>query len=153
MAEVNASAVQMVNQRVSDLDGYTTVGEAVIYYPSGKYALDDAAKADLDKLAAIARTTDGYLIEIAGYASKTGTQSQNQQLSENRASAVANYLHISWEHPYAANCCACRLWIYPSGCHQYRPPGSGAQPACRGETYRKQGGCRAVIDSFKGTAE
>ncbi len=92
IAVMNSAAVQMVNQRVSDLDSYTTVAEAVVYYPSGQSTLDDAAKADLDKVAALALSTDGYLIEIAGYASKTGTTAANQQLSEDRASAVANYL-------------------------------------------------------------
>jgi outer membrane protein OmpA-like peptidoglycan-associated protein len=92
VAVTNAAAVQIVNQRVSDLDDYQTVAEAAIFYPSGKYTLDDAAKADLDKLAALALSTDGYMIEIAGYASKTGTKDANQQLSEDRASAAANYL-------------------------------------------------------------
>ena len=32
------------------------------------------------------------MIAIAGYASKTGTKSENQQLSEDRAEAVATYL-------------------------------------------------------------
>jgi outer membrane protein OmpA-like peptidoglycan-associated protein len=92
VAVMNAADVQIVNQRVSDLDDYKTVAEAAIYYATGKYALDDPAKADLDKLVALAQSTDGYMIEIAGYASKTGTKATNQQLSEDRASAVANYL-------------------------------------------------------------
>ena len=89
IAMMNAGAVEMVNKRVSDLDDYQTVAQAVIYYPSGKYALDAPAKADLDKLVALTSSTDGYLIEIAGYASKTGTKEANQQLSEDRADAVA----------------------------------------------------------------
>ena len=92
VAVMNAADVQMVNKRVSDLDDYKTVAQAVVYYPTGQYTLDDAAKADLDKLAALALQTNGYMIEVAGYASKTGTPSANQQLSEDRASAVANYL-------------------------------------------------------------
>jgi outer membrane protein OmpA-like peptidoglycan-associated protein len=92
VAVMNAADIQTVNKRVSDLDDYKTVAEAVVYYPTGQYTLDDAAKADLDKLAALALSTDSYMIEVAGYASKTGTQSANQQLSEDRASAVANYL-------------------------------------------------------------
>ena len=92
VAVMNAADIQTVNKRVSDLDDYKTVAEAVVYYPTGQYTLDDAAKADLDKLAALALTTDGYMIEVAGYASKTGTKSANQQLSEDRAAAVANYL-------------------------------------------------------------
>jgi outer membrane protein OmpA-like peptidoglycan-associated protein len=91
-AAMDMAAVQMVNQRVSDLDDYNKVAQAVIYYPTGQSTLDDATKADLDKLAALAMSTDGYMIEIAGYASKTGAKSENQQLSEDRAEAVANYL-------------------------------------------------------------
>jgi outer membrane protein OmpA-like peptidoglycan-associated protein len=92
VAVMDASAIQMVNQRVSDLDDYKTVVEAGIYYESGKYVLDNAAKADLDKLADIALGLPGYMIEIAGYASKTGTKVANQKLSEERAAAVAQYL-------------------------------------------------------------
>ena len=98
-AMMNAGAVEMVNKRVSDLDDYQTVAEAVIYYPSGQYALDAPAKADLDKLIALTSSNDGYLIEIAGYASKTGTKEANQQLSEDRAAAVANYLRNTGNIP------------------------------------------------------
>jgi outer membrane protein OmpA-like peptidoglycan-associated protein len=99
VAVMNSAAVQMVNKRVSDLDDYQTVAEAAIFYPTGQYTLDAAAKADLDKLAALALSTDGYMIEIAGYASKTGTKAANQQLSEDRAAAVANYLRIHGNIP------------------------------------------------------
>jgi len=99
IAMMNAGAVEMVNKRVSDLDDYQTVAEAVIYYPTGKYALDAPAKADLDKLIALTAGNEGYLIEIAGYASKTGTKAVNQQLSEDRASGVANYLRNTGSVP------------------------------------------------------
>jgi outer membrane protein OmpA-like peptidoglycan-associated protein len=72
VAMMNAGAVEMVNKRVSDIDDYQTVAEAAIFYPTGQYTLDAPAKADLDKLAALALSTDGYMIEIAGYASKRG---------------------------------------------------------------------------------
>ena len=89
---MDATAIGMVNKRVSDLDDYKTVAGAGIYFESGKYMLDDAAKKDLDKLADLAKSLDGYMIEIAGYASSTGTKQMNQKLSEERASAVAQYL-------------------------------------------------------------
>jgi len=92
VAVMDAEAVQMVNKRVSDMDDYKTVAEAGIYFPSDKATLDDAAKADLDIVAAATKGVDGYLIEIAGYASSTGTKQLNQKLSEDRAAAVANYL-------------------------------------------------------------
>jgi len=37
VAITNAADVQMVNKRVSDLDDYKTVAQAVIYYPTGQY--------------------------------------------------------------------------------------------------------------------
>src|SRR5271165_1309075 len=92
VAVMDAAAIQMVNKRVSDLDDYKTVVEAGIYFPSDKATLDDAAKADLDMVAAATQGLDAYMIEIAGYASSTGTKQLNQKLSEERAAAVANYL-------------------------------------------------------------
>jgi outer membrane protein OmpA-like peptidoglycan-associated protein len=124
LAMSNAGAVEMVNKRVSDLDDYQTVAEAVVYYPTGKYALDDAAKADLDKLVALTSSTDGYLIEIAGYASKTGTKEVNQQLSEDRASAVANYLRNKGNIPM-------RRIVAPAGYGATHPDAENTDPQGR----------------------
>ncbi len=89
---MDAAAIGQVNQRVSELGSYTAVAEAGIYFPTDKSALDDAAKADLSKLADLLTSSNNYMIEIAGYASSTGTKSQNQQLSDARAAAVTHYL-------------------------------------------------------------
>lgn len=91
-AVMDAAAIQMVNQRVSDLGDYKTVAQAGIYFPSDGSALDDAAKADLDTLASAIQGTEGYLVEVAGYASSTGSKQLNQKLSEARAAAVVQYL-------------------------------------------------------------
>jgi len=98
-AVIDAAAVEMVNKRVSDLGDYRMVAEAGIYFPSNGSALDDAAKADLATLAAQTRGGEGYLIEIAGYASTTGTKQLNQKLSEARAAAVAQYLRENQNVP------------------------------------------------------
>jgi outer membrane protein OmpA-like peptidoglycan-associated protein len=124
VAVMNAADVQMVNKRVSDLDDYKTVAEAVIYYPTGQSALDDAAKADLDKLVALTQSTDGYMIEIAGYASKTGTKAANQQLSEDRASAVANYLRNHGSIPM-------RRIVAPAGYGATHPDATNTDPQGR----------------------
>jgi outer membrane protein OmpA-like peptidoglycan-associated protein len=92
LALADADAVQMVNKRVSDLGDYNTVAEAGIYFPTGVTELDAAAKADLDKLAQVAMSTQNYMIEVAGYASSTGTKVENQKLSDARATAVTLYL-------------------------------------------------------------
>lgn len=99
-ALMDASAISMVNQRVSDLDTYKTVAEAVVYFPPDGSTLDDAAKADLATLAAYTNGgLQGYMIEIAGYASSTGTKQLNQQLSEARAENVAKYLQQTQNVP------------------------------------------------------
>jgi outer membrane protein OmpA-like peptidoglycan-associated protein len=92
LAVLDAAAVQMINKRVSELDDYKTVAETSIYFDNGKAVLDDAAKRELDQLADIATSLDGYMIEIAGYASNPGSRKLNQKLSEERAAAVTQYL-------------------------------------------------------------
>jgi outer membrane protein OmpA-like peptidoglycan-associated protein len=124
VAVINSAAVQMVNKRVSDLDDYQTVAQAAIFYPTGQYTLDAAAKADLDKLAALALSTDGYMIEVAGYASKTGTKELNQQLSEDRAAAVANYLRIHGNIPM-------RRILAPAGYGATHPDAENTDPQGR----------------------
>jgi outer membrane protein OmpA-like peptidoglycan-associated protein len=143
VAVMNAADVQMVNQRVSDLDDYKTVAEAVIYYPSGQYALDAPAKADLDKLIALATSTDGYMIEIAGYASKTGTKAANQQLSEDRASAVANYLRNQGSIPM-------RRIVAPAGYGATHPDAENTDPQGR-ELNRRVDVKLIVNKGFQGT--
>jgi outer membrane protein OmpA-like peptidoglycan-associated protein len=99
-ALMDADAISMVNHRVSDLDSYKTVAEADIYFPADGSSLDDAAKADLATLAKYTNGgLEGYMIEIAGYASNTGTKQLNQQLSEDRAANVAKYLQETQSVP------------------------------------------------------
>jgi outer membrane protein OmpA-like peptidoglycan-associated protein len=98
-AVLDAVAIGRLNRRVSDLGNYETKAVAGIYFDTGKFALDSAAKADLDMLANVALSLDGYMIEIAGFASSTGTKQENQKLSEERAAAVAQYLLTSKNIP------------------------------------------------------
>lgn len=105
---MDAAAISMVNKRVSDLDDYKLVAEAGIYFASNVSTLDDAAKADLDTLAAATQGLEGYLVEIAGYASSTGTKEQNQKLSEARAASVTKYLHEKANVPM-------RRFVIPAG--------------------------------------
>ena len=91
-AITDAQAIGMVNQRVSDLGDYKTVEEAGLFFDTGKATISDNDKQALDKLAKDAASIQGYMIEIAGYASSTGTKSENERLSDERAAAVTDYL-------------------------------------------------------------
>ena len=124
VAVADAAAVQLVNQRVSDLDDYKVVAEAGIYFATGKADLDDAAKADLDMVAAATKGVDGYLIEIAGYASKTGTRQENQMLSEQRAANVTQYLREKGNIPM-------RRIMAPAGYGATHPAATNSDPQGR----------------------
>ena len=91
-AVVDAEAVQLVNQRVSDLADYQTVAEAAVFFETGKTSLSDDDKQALSKLAQDAASVQNYMIEVAGYASSTGTKELNEKLSDGRATAVTDYL-------------------------------------------------------------
>jgi len=88
----DAAAIAGVNQRVSDLDDYKNEFEVDVFFPEGSTVLGQTAKRDLDNLADIAKSLNGYLIEISGYAAhhKFST-AEDQKLSEERAAAVARY--------------------------------------------------------------
>jgi outer membrane protein OmpA-like peptidoglycan-associated protein len=88
----DAAAVAGVNQRVSDLDDYKNKFEVGVFFPEGSTVLGETAKRDLANLADIAKSLNGYMIEISGYAAhyKFST-AEDQKLSEERAAAVARY--------------------------------------------------------------
>ena len=122
---LDAAAVALVNKRVSDLDDYKTVAEAVIYFPVDGYALDDAAKADLATLAQFTNgATQGYMIEIAGYASSPGSKQLNQKLSEARAASVAKYLRETQNVPM-------RRILVPAGYGATHPDATNDDPQGR----------------------
>ena len=123
-AVMDAAAIQIVNQRVSDLGDYKTVTEADIYFPADGSALDGAAKADLDILAASTNGLQGYLIEIAGYASSTGSKQLNQKLSEERAAAVAQYLREKGNVPM-------RRFVVPGSYGATHPSATNSDPEGR----------------------
>ena len=93
LAIADAAAVATVNQRVSDLDDYKIEAEVDVWFDRGSAVLKDAAKPALASIADTAKSLDGYLIEISGYASNTLSKETDQKLSEERAAAVARYFH------------------------------------------------------------
>lgn len=99
VATTNAEDVQLVNERVSDLADYKTVAEAAVFFDAGQATLSQAGRAALSNLAQGAMSIQNYMIEVAGYASSTGTKAENQKLSDERATAVADYLRNSADVP------------------------------------------------------
>jgi len=88
----NKAAIDAAAARFGDLDEYHILDEVTVYFENGKTALDPKYKPDLLKLAEKARTIQGYMVQIIGYASSSGSEELNQKLSEDRAHSVSIYL-------------------------------------------------------------
>jgi outer membrane protein OmpA-like peptidoglycan-associated protein len=88
----DATAVSMLNKRVSELDDYKNEFQVDVFFSRDSAVLDEKAKKDLNNLADIAKSLDGYMIEIAGYSSNTLGKEADQKVSEERAAVVAQYL-------------------------------------------------------------
>ena len=142
VAVMDAAAVQMVNKRVSDLDSYKTVAEAGIYFPSDGATLDDDAKAALDTVAAATQGLEGYMIEVAGYASTTGTKQLNQKLSADRAAAVTQYLRDKDNIPM-------RRILAPAGYGSTHPDATNTDP--QGRALNRRVDVKVLVN--KGMAE
>jgi OmpA-OmpF porin, OOP family len=88
----NKAAVDAAITRFGQLDDYYIFDETTVYFGNGQVKVDPKYIAPLLALAEKAKTINGYMIEVKGYASSVGSVALNQQLSEDRANDVTNIL-------------------------------------------------------------
>jgi OmpA-OmpF porin, OOP family len=88
----NQSAIDAAVARFGQLDDYYIFDEVTVYFANGKIKVDPKYVPQLLALAEKAKPINGYMIEIKGYASSSGSTEVNQQLSEDRADEVTNIL-------------------------------------------------------------
>src|SRR5580698_729902 len=88
----NKAAVDAAIARFGQLDDYYIFDELAVYFDNGKIKVDPKYNPQLLALADKAKSIDGYMIEVKGYASSVGSVTLNQQLSEDRADGVTNIL-------------------------------------------------------------
>jgi OmpA-OmpF porin, OOP family len=95
----NKAAIDAAIARFGELDDYYILEEETVYFANGKIKVEPGYHPKLLALAGKAKSVNGYVIEVKGYASSTGSTALNQQLSEDRAEQVVNLLiqegHIS----------------------------------------------------------
>jgi OmpA-OmpF porin, OOP family len=84
--------VNDVNQRVSNLDQYQQKYKETVYFKINSSVLAPSEKQKLDAVIQQTQNEKGYIVEVAGFADKTGNAALNQTLSEARANAVVRYL-------------------------------------------------------------
>lgn len=121
LAVGDAEASAMLNQRVSELDDYKNEFEVDVFFARDSAVLDKTAIRDLANLADIAKSLNGYMIEIAGYSSNTLSPDVDRKLSEERAAAVAQYFLEAKGIPM-------RRILVPVGYGRKQPVASNSDP-------------------------
>ena len=90
--EKNKSAIDATNARIENLDDYTVLDEVTVYFGSGKTDVDSKYDSQLVALAEKAKQVSGYMVQVQGYASSSGSAQLNQKLSDERAANVTAIL-------------------------------------------------------------
>lgn len=88
----NKAAIAAATARFGQLDDYYILDEVTIYFGNGKVKVDPKYNPQLVALAEKAEGINGYMIQVKGYASASGSVALNQKLSEDRANNVTNIL-------------------------------------------------------------
>jgi outer membrane protein OmpA-like peptidoglycan-associated protein len=88
----NKAAIAATNKRFGELGEYNILGEVTVLFANGKVVVDPQYKPQLLQLAQKAKTIDGYVIQVKGYASAVGSAALNQKLSTERADKVTDFL-------------------------------------------------------------
>jgi OOP family OmpA-OmpF porin len=88
----NTQAIGQTNQRFGTLDQFETKGSITINFANGKATVNPKDKDQLTEFVKAAADTPGYMIEVQGYASTTGSAALNQKLSGERAEAVLSII-------------------------------------------------------------
>jgi OmpA-OmpF porin, OOP family len=88
----NKVAIDAAVARFGQLDDYYIFDEITVYFDNGKVKVDPKYTSQLITLTEKAKTINGYMIEVRGYASATGSAAMNQKLSEDRANNVTSIL-------------------------------------------------------------
>jgi outer membrane protein OmpA-like peptidoglycan-associated protein len=124
-----AAATEALRGRMGDIDKYNIKSTTNVYFDTGKWALSNAAKAELCAAASSAEAMDNALILVVGYTDSVGSEEYNQQLSERRANSVINYLQQAcrWK-PYRM--------LTPTGMAESDPTASNDTPEGRAQNRR-----------------
>ena len=88
----NKAAIDAAVARFGQLDDYYIMDEVTVYFANGKTKIDPKYNDQLKALADKAKNVNGYMVEVTGYASTSGSAATNQKLSEERAGNVTNIL-------------------------------------------------------------
>jgi len=84
---------------IQNLDNYKLVSTEPVYFGFGKSVLAKDEQAKLDDATQKLSGMKGYIIEVEGFADRTGNVTYNRELSRKRADAVVHYLAVEHNIP------------------------------------------------------
>jgi outer membrane protein OmpA-like peptidoglycan-associated protein len=87
---------------IQNLDNYKLISTAPIYFGFGKSVLSKDEQAKLDEAIQKLSSMKGYVVEVEGFADRTGNVAYNRDLSRKRADAVVHYLAVEHSIPLRA---------------------------------------------------
>ena len=88
----NKAAIAENSARFGQLHDYYIIDEVTVYFGNGKVKVDPKYNPQLVALAEKAKTVKGYMIEVKGFASASGSAALNQKLSDQRADGVTSIM-------------------------------------------------------------
>ena len=86
----NKAAIAANSARFGQMDDYYILDEVTVLFGNGKTKVDPQYVPQLTALCEKAKTYNGYMIQVKGYASSAGSAAVNQKLSDQRAQNVTN---------------------------------------------------------------
>jgi OOP family OmpA-OmpF porin len=98
-AQQAQSGVAGLDRKLQNLDNYKLVDTKQVFFQTGHYTLDKDAQAELDNALQSLGNMHSYVIEIEGFADRTGNKALNVELSRKRADAVVRYLTVDHNVP------------------------------------------------------
>jgi len=84
---------------IQNLDNYKLVSTEPVYFGFGKSVLAKDEQAKLDDAAQKLTSMKGYIVEVEGFADRTGNAVYNRELGRKRADAVVHYLAVEHNIP------------------------------------------------------
>ena len=98
-AQQAQEGVSRLDRSLQNLDNYRLVNTQQVYFKTGKSGLDKQAQTDLDGAIQSVMSMRNYVIEVEGFADRTGNKAVNIDLSHKRANSVVRYLTVNHNIP------------------------------------------------------
>jgi outer membrane protein OmpA-like peptidoglycan-associated protein len=99
LAQQAQQGVAKLDQNLQNLDNYKLATTQQVYFGFNKSGLNKDEQAKLDDAIQKVGGMKNFIIEVEGYADRSGDRAYNQELSRKRADAVVHYLAVEHNIP------------------------------------------------------